>query len=53
MMQQPFMNSCIASNTRIFSVLKFAPAQKSFVPDIEMYLAKNIAIDTILLLVVR
>lgn len=52
-MQQPFMNSCIASNTGIFFCVKFAPAQKSFATDIEMYLAKNIAIDTILLLVVR
>lgn len=34
-------------------MLKFALVQKSFVADIELHLAKNVAIDTILLLVVR
>lgn len=53
MMQRPFLNSCIVSNTGIFSVLNFALEQKSFAPDIELYLAKNVAIETIWLLVVR
>lgn len=53
MMQQLFLNSYIVSDTGIFSVLIFARAQKSFVSDIELHLAKNIAIDTIWLLVVR
>ncbi|EFR99181.1 hypothetical protein NT03LS_2717 [Listeria seeligeri FSL N1-067] len=41
------------SDTGIFSVLKFALTQQSFASDIEMYLAKNIAIDTIWANVVR
>lgn len=53
MMQRPFLNSCIVSDTGIFSVLKFALVQKKFAPDIELHLTKNVAIDTIQLLMVR
>lgn len=53
MMQRRFLNSCIVSDTGIFSVFNFALTQKSFASDIELHLAKNVAIDTILQLVVR
>ncbi|EQC0942439.1 hypothetical protein ACY2GC_002717 [Listeria monocytogenes] len=41
------------SDTGIFSVFDFALMQKSFASDIELHLTKNVAIDTILQLVVR
>ncbi len=53
MMQRRFLNSCIVSDTGIFSVFNFALMQKSFASDIELHLTKNVAIDTILQLVVR
>lgn len=53
MMQRRFLNSCIVSDTGIFSVFNFARVQKSFASDIELRLTKNVAIDTILQLVVR
>ncbi|CUK45111.1 Predicted protein (fragment) [Listeria monocytogenes] len=41
------------SDTGIFSVFNFALMQKSFASDIELHLTKNVAIDTIQLLMVR